>query len=76
MSFVLPAIITLSKFYPNELESKQYLNVYKQNASGILGVFISSNNIAGCLHLSIVSDMVSWHYGMFSDTTSAKSYFL
>ena len=41
-----------------------------------LGVTISSDNIAGCLHLSIVSDMVSWHYGMLSDTPSAKSYFL
>ena len=38
-----------------------------------LGVTISSNNIYGCLHLSLVSDMVSWHYGMFSSTTSAKA---
>ena len=41
-----------------------------------LGISISSENNAGCLHLSIVSDMVSWHYGMFSNTPSAKSYFL
>ena len=41
-----------------------------------LGVTISSNNIAGCLHLSIVSDMVSWHYTMFTNMPSVKSYFL
>ena len=38
-----------------------------------LGVTISSNNFAECLHLSIVSDMVSWHYGPFSNTPSAKN---
>ena len=41
-----------------------------------MGVTISSNNNAGCLHLGIVSYMFSWRYGMLSNTPSAKSYSL